>query len=91
MSGANYYLCPLCDRKALYSGEDDHDASIEVLHVECLERDRAERETVLREQIACLIDAEYDKIHGRPVGYDEGRQSAYDHAAQIVRGEVTGQ
>lgn len=54
MSAGDYYICPVCDGKALYD-DDPYGvgrADVEVLHRECLERDRAEREKSLREQIA---------------------------------------
>jgi hypothetical protein len=50
MAGADYWICPICGRKALYDDVDrpDDAPEIEVVHTECLERDRAVREKAVR-------------------------------------------
>ncbi len=53
MAASDYYICPICDGKALYDADEYGvgQADVEVLHRECLAKDRAERERALREQI----------------------------------------
>lgn len=88
MAGADYYLCPICDGKALY----DHDpysvgrADVEVIHTACLETDRANREKALRAQLAGRIQGWIDGFEVP----EEWREAidAYKDALVIVRGEV---
>ena len=54
MSGANYEYCPVCDMKALYTGEEDMPAGIVVLHKACQDRAIAEAVTAERERIQRL-------------------------------------
>lgn len=54
MAASDYYICPVCDGKALYDADEYGvgQADVEVLHRECLAKDRVERERAVREQIA---------------------------------------
>jgi hypothetical protein len=62
MAGANYEYCRFCDSKALYVGEEDVPDNVEVVHIACLEKDRADREKAIVEGIlmAALSDLDDD-------------------------------
>jgi hypothetical protein len=54
MSAGDYHICPVCGGKALYDA-DEYGVGrpdVEVLHRDCLEKDRVVRENSLRRQIA---------------------------------------
>jgi hypothetical protein len=80
MAGADYWYCPICNQKALYDDSDQDGADIEVVHQQCLERDRTAREQALREKIATEIEA------ARPLGGAYFRHTILTDAARIARG-----
>ena len=68
MSGANYEYCPVCDRKALYVGDEDIPDGTVVLHKACADQERsravaaaaaAERERI--RQLADSLGAGYEE------------------------------
>ena len=52
MSGANYEYCPVCDRKALYVGEDDIPDGIVIMHKACAEQELAAATLELAQKLA---------------------------------------
>ena len=57
MSGANYWFCPGCDRKALYAGDADEPDDIAVWHESCLAEHAAAAATAERDRIRSLVAA----------------------------------
>lgn len=55
MSYADYEICPGCDRKALYSGEEDVPEGIEVWHASCRAEQATAAATAERERIVVLL------------------------------------
>lgn len=89
MSGANYFYCAVCDRKALYDHDEDETPDVVVMHPECLERDRADRAGSLREQVARDIETELAAaIRGNPDQRTRSprQEMAYKISAHIARG-----
>lgn len=62
MSGANYEYCPVCDRKALYVGDEDIPAGVVVLHKACADQERsravAAAAAAERERVTAILAAE---------------------------------
>jgi hypothetical protein len=92
MSGANYEYCGFCDSKAFYVGEEDVPEGVEVVHTDCLERDRAARERQLREQIAREIEAVRRDHDQWPQDAQDGFldwHHGMDSAIEIARGNIS--
>lgn len=56
MASSDYYLCPVCDQKALYDGAEAA-SYVVVLHPDCFEQAKTEAaESALRDAAAGLED-----------------------------------
>lgn len=90
MSGADYFHCPVCSKKALYDGNEDDTPGVVVFHDDCIPKLIADQTDRVRENIARDIEAEMrHQVDALGMGPHIARR--YEHAAAIARGSGAGQ
>lgn len=88
MSASNYAFCKVCDRKALYVGEDEPSTAngpIEIIHTACLTAHDAEVAAKALEEAALSIDPT-DAAHDTTPGpYLDGLMQAASDTQVFLR------
>ena len=83
MSGANYAHCPFCEKKALYTGDEDLLENVVVVHESCLDAQAANATIEIKREARS-----WEYFASLAFAYFDAPQDAVEHAWWELGGAI---